>query len=119
MRAPDYSRKSGGRGNLEEALVLVTALVEHAHELVDVLGAARLERDVDRRLAEVDARERAVVDDLLDVGAHRRDLAGQLVQSARVIGDAHAEAYEAPVLDQAALDDARQHVHVDVAAADD
>src|SRR6266511_317675 len=103
---------------LEEPLVVIATLVEQLDQVLDVVGAAGLERDVDRGLAQVDPREGAIVHHLLDVGAHPGDLAGELVERAGVVGDAHPHPHQAAVLDQAALDDARQDVDVDVAAAD-
>ena len=83
-----------------------------------MVGAARFHGDVDRGVAQIHSVIGAVVGGLDDVGAMLGQNSGEAMQGAGIIGQMDAQAHQASVFDQAALDDAGEQCHVDVAAAD-
>ena len=102
---------------LDDARVDVAALVERGEELVDLFAATGLEGDVDGGVAEVDAVVGAVVERVDDVGAVVGDQLGQLGEGSGFVEQVDAQADQAAVLDETALDDAAEEGDVDVAAA--
>ena len=86
-------------------------------QLGDVLVAGGLDDADDAHRRQVGSGERAVVDDLLDRRAGRRDDLGEAREAAGPVGDRHGEARQAAVGDEPDLDDAVEHREVDVAAA--
>src|SRR5882724_12320332 len=98
----------------------VAGRLEAAPDRCDLLGAGCLQRQLDLRLADRRVRgERAVVEDLQDVGALLRDHCGEPRQRAGNVAQEDAETDEATVLHEAALDDAGEHRDVDVTARED
>jgi hypothetical protein len=80
--------------------------------------AAGFDGDVDDGFAQADAVVGAVVDGLYNVGALAGEDLRELEQCAGAVLQVDADAQQAAVFDQAALDDLGQQGHVDVAAAD-
>ena len=85
----------------------------------DVIGPSGFHRDVDGGVAQVDAVVGAVVSGLDDVGAMIGEDSGEAVQRAGIVGQVNAQANQASIFHQAALDDAREQGDVDIAAADE
>src|SRR5215475_8700858 len=92
---------------------------EHLQQLFDVIAPARLEGQIDLDSADLQVAEGAVVSDFEDVRAGGRRVLADASQFARAIAAENADAHHAPVLGQAALDDLREQVRIDVSAADD
>src|SRR5579863_2889627 len=84
-----------------------------------MFGAAGFERDVDGGVAEADAVVGAVEEQFDDVGALAGDDRGEFGECAGAVRQVNADANQAAVFDQAALDDAAEQGDVDVATADD
>src|SRR5687768_8879220 len=101
-------------GGSKHALEGIPRLLEARNQLGHVLGAAGLEGEIDGGLAEEHTEVCAIVGDRQDVGARGGDDAGEGVEAPGEVGDAEAQADQAAVLLEAALDDAREEVHVDV-----
>ncbi len=72
-------------------------------------------KDVDRR--NIRTGERAIMDDLFDARASRRDLGREIREATGSIANDGGESAKPPVRDQTALDHAAEHVGIDVAAA--
>jgi len=85
----------------------------------DVGCAAGFERDVDDGFAEADAVIGAIVDGFHDVGALLGEDLSEDEQCAGTVLEVNADAQQAAVFDQAALDDFGEQGNVDVAAADE
>ena len=85
----------------------------------DVGGAAGFEGDVDDGFAEADAVVGAVVDGLDDVGALAGEDLGEVEERAGAVLQIDADAQQAAIFDEAALDDLGEQRDVDVAAADE
>src|SRR5262249_60304814 len=82
----------------------------------DLLRARGLERELDLRLSDRRVRrERPVVKDVQDVGPFLRDEGGEPRQGARDVAQQHPQTDQPSVLDEAALDDAREQGDVEVA----
>src|SRR3954466_9415443 len=62
--------------------------------------------------------EGAIVDDLLDTRAGRRDLGREISEAAGPIANDRGEPGEPAIGDETAFDDAAQHIGIDVAAAE-
>ena len=99
--------------------MLVAGGGEGGEEFFDLLAAAGFHGHVDDGVAEIDAVVGAVVEGVDDVGAVRGDDRGEVGEGSGAIEEMDAEADEAAVLDEAALDDAAEEGDVDVAAADE
>jgi hypothetical protein len=84
-----------------------------------VLPISRLHGAQDVDGGDVGAGEGAIVDDLFDAGARRRDLSGEIGQPTRPIADNSVEAAEAAVGDQAAFDYATQNIWINIASAEE
>jgi hypothetical protein len=65
----------------------------------------------------IGAREGAIVHDLLDAGAGRRDLRREISQAARSIADHSGEPAEPAIRDEAAFHDPAQDIRVDISSA--
>jgi len=72
-------------------------------------------KDVDRR--NIRTGEGALMDDLFDARASRRDLGREIREPTGSIANDGGESAKPPVRDQTALDHAAEHVGIDVAAA--
>src|SRR5215467_2158998 len=92
---------------------------QHLQQLFDMIAPARLEDQIDLDSADLQVAEGAVVGDLEDVCADGRRMLADAGQFARPIAAENADAHHAAVLGQAALDDLREQVRIDVSAADD
>src|ERR1035441_6003983 len=84
----------------------------------DVGCAAGFQGYIDGGFAQADAVVGAIVDGFDDVGALAGQYLGEGVQSAGAVLKVDADAKQAPILDQAALDDLGQQGDVNVASAD-
>jgi hypothetical protein len=82
------------------------------------LRSRELARHVHLHGVRVLLQPRALVVDLLDARAHERDRRAQPRDAARAVGDDAAEPNQAPVADEAALEDVPQRARVDVPAAE-
>src|SRR5207244_12811076 len=112
----------GGRPRPRLCVALFDAIArvfETLLEGVDLRAPRGFERQLDLGLADPPARERAVVLDVQYVGALRGDEGGEPGERTGLVAQEHAQAHEPAVLDEAALDDPRDHGHVDVAAGED
>ena len=85
----------------------------------DVGGAAGFESDVDYGFAEADPVVGAVVDGFDDVGAFAGEDLGEMKQRAGAVLQIDADAQEAAIFDEAALDNFGEQRDVDVASADE
>src|SRR5579862_6905666 len=90
---------------------------ERAMELRDVIVAGRLHDAYDAHLGQIWTRERAIVHDLLDRRAGRRNDLRKPRESAGAITDRYREARQPSVRDEPDLDHAIEHREIDVAAA--
>ena len=89
---------------------------ERGDEALDVVGAARLESQVDLGVAHRPRQESAIVMHFQDVGPLDGDNLQDARQHSRPVRNAHREHDAAPLLDQAALDDAGEQIDVDVSS---
>ena len=109
-----------GRATLKSLHDLIPALLEAAANIIDVILAARLELELDVSGAKgLPGGERAVVVHLEDVGAKLSDQSEHGSERAGCVGDDDLDAPEAAGGHQAALDDARDDVDVDVTTTND
>src|SRR5438094_708005 len=88
-------------------------------QLEGVLEPARLQGEINDGLVEVGLAEGAVVLRLHGVRLHLGDDTEEAVELAGMIADVDAQSQQSSVLGEAALDDPREDVHVDIAAAHD
>src|SRR5271154_6859362 len=82
-----------------------------------MIRTASFHGDFDRRLAETHSVVSAVIGGLDDVGAMLSQDRRKSIERARVIRQMHSQAHQTSVLDEAALDDAREQGDVYISAA--
>ena len=82
-----------------------------------MLAAPCFKRDIDRRIAQYHSIVSAIELQLDDVGLLPRNHRGKLNERARPVRQIDADAHQASVFHQAALDNSAQQRNVDVASA--
>ena len=87
-------------------------------KLSEVLVISRLDRTEDVNGRNVGTGERAIVHDLFDARASRRDLGREIGKATGPITDYGRESAKPAIGDQTAFDHATEHVGIDVAAAE-
>mmetsp|Transcript_4027 Transcript_4027/g.11993 ORF Transcript_4027/g.11993 Transcript_4027/m.11993 type:complete len:362 (+) Transcript_4027:344-1429(+) len=90
---------------------------ERVQQVLVVLGPQCLEDRLDRHLVDGRVEPRALVEDVLNGGALLGEDVRQLSDAARPVAHRNREPDEAAIGGEATLDDAPEHVDVDVAAA--
>src|SRR5258708_7362195 len=83
-----------------------------------MLGTTCLQRQLDRCFSQIHAVVSPIVNRLHDVGAMLGEHSRKMIQRAGAVWQMYSQTNQASILYQAALDDAREYRHVDIAAAD-
>ena len=117
--AIDQPRTSGTLApTSENSFLRIAGSAQSGEQFGDLFRAPGFHRDIDGGLSQIYAVVGAVIGGFHDIRPMIRENSGKPVKRAGIVGKVDAQADQAAILHQAALDDARQQVHVDVAAAD-
>ena len=97
----------------------VIRVFQRRSQIGDVIRPARLHGDVDHRVSEHCSVVRAIVRSLYDVCFLLGDDRGEAYQCSGMVGQMNAQADQAAVFYQSALDNSREQSNVDIAAGVD
>jgi hypothetical protein len=105
-----------GDGFPLQYLDVISFLAESGKNFLGMHRVAGFQADLDDRLADRHVAFHPVMVNMDDIRPERGDNRQQAVESAGAVDDHRGDLHPASGFDQAALDNARNHVHVDIAA---